>query len=241
MVVTDKGTAEYGDARNPLHVEAKTVELALIKAGTALGVPRGQIDYRVLGKNRSIAALFSRKVELAVWRRTAAESDSTAELTPALEREVIAELVDHCRALCTLIRSTEVVVTARREGQRLILDIDDDWLLTETTRYPKIIEALEHLLRKKPRHLQRGLPFRIFVDVKQYRMTREAEVVQRATDLAARVVAGQRPLTMTCRSANERRVVHLALDEDQRIYTKSVGRGFERRLVILPAAARREH
>ncbi len=230
--------AQRVNEHNPLHIEAKTIELALVRAGAALGVPQDQVDYRVLKKDRGIAALFSRKVELEIWNRTAAEASSTADLTPAVEQEVIAELVSYCRDICSLVSGTEVVVSARRDGQRLILDIDDGWLLSSVSRYPNIIEALEHLLRKKPRHLRRGLPFRIFVDVKQHRIDREAEVVQRARDLAARVVADQRPLTMNCRGPHERRVIHLALDDDQRIYTKSIGKGFERKLMILPASTR---
>lgn len=218
-----------------LRIEAKNLELALVKASAALGVPRGQVAYRMLKKDSGIAAFFSRKVELEVWKQADAASN-IADLSPAAEQEVIDELVSYCRDICSMVGGTEVVVTARRDGQRLIIDIDDDWLLSSATRYPKIVEALEHLLRKKPRHLRRSLPFRIFVDVKQHRTDREAEIVQRAKDLAAQVVAAQRPLTMNCRGAQERRVIHLALDNDQRIYTKSIGKGFERKLMILPAS-----
>ena len=230
--------AERVNEHHPLHIDAKTIDLALVKAGAALGVPQDQVAYRVLKKDRGIAALFSRKVELEAWPRSAAEASSAAELTPAVEQEVIAELVSYCRDICSLVSGTEVVVSARRDGQRLILDIDDGWLLSSASHYPNIIEALEHLLRKKPRHLRRGLPFRIFVDVKQHRINKEAEIVQRARDLAARVVADQRPLTMNCLGPHERRVIHLALDDDQHIYTKSIGKGFERKLMILPVSTR---
>ena len=228
------------DEHNPLRIEAKTLELALVRAGAALGVPQGQVAYRRLKKDRGLAALFSRKVALEVWKRADTKTDSTTDFTSAVERELVTELVGYCRDLCSLVIGTEVVVTARRDGQRLILDIDDDWLLSFVNRYPKIIESLEHLLRKKPRHLRRGLPFRIFVDVKQHRVDREATIVQRARELAARVIADQRPLTMSCRGPHERRVIHLALDDDQRIHTKSIGKGFDRKLMILPASSRRE-
>ena len=241
--------SERVDMHSPRHVEAKGLELALVKASAELGLPQGQIAYRVLKKNTGIAAFFSRKkVALHVWPRTppAVHSDHAhadpdvrdePKLTPATEQEVIDELVGYCRTICRLVSGSEVVVTARRAGQRLIIDIDDDWLLSSATHYPKIIEALEHLLRKKPRHLQRSLPFRIFVDVKQHRIAREVAIVQRAKNLAARVIADQHPLTMDCKNPNERRVIHLALDNDPRIHTKSVGRGFERRLMILPRSA----
>ena len=231
------------DEHNPIHIEAKTLELALVKAGAALGVPHDQVAYRVLKKESGLATLFSRKkVELHVWQRnqptltTDSDNHHEAELQPEVEQRVIDEISDHCRTICQLVSGTEVVVTARREGKRLIVNIDDDWLFSSATRYPKVIEALEHLLRKKPRHLQRSLPFRIFVDVKQHRLSRENEQVQAAKELAAKVVADQRPLVMECHSPHERRAIHIALDKDDRIHTKSIGRGFERRLMILPSS-----
>ena len=231
------------DEHNPIHIEAKTIELALVKAGAALGVPQDQVAYRVLKKEGGLAALFARKkVELYVWNSsqtsltTGSDDDNESELQPEVERRVINEISNHCRTICHLVSGTEVVVTARREGKRLIVNIDDDLLFSSATRYPKIIEALEHLLRKKPRHLQRSLPFRIFVDVKQHRISRENKQVQAAKELAAKVVADQRPLVMECRSPHERRAIHIALDRDDRIHTKSIGRGFERRLMILPTS-----
>lgn len=229
------------DEHNPIHIEAKTIELALVKAGAALGVPQDQVAYRVLKKEGGLATFFARKkVALHVWHRhqphLATDSDRTSELEPEVEQQVIDEISDHCRAICRLVIGTEVVVTARRAGKRLIINIDDDWLFSSATRYPKVIEALEHLLRKKPRHLQRSLPFRIFVDVKQHRISRENEQVQAARELAAKVIADQHPLVMECHSPHERRAIHIALDKDDRIHTKSIGRGFERRLMILPSS-----
>ena len=231
------------DEHNPIHIEAKTIELALVKASATLGVPQDQVAYRVMKKEGGLATFFVRKkVALHVWHRrqpsltTDSDSERTSELDPEVEQQVIDEISEHCRTICRFVSDTEVVVTARREGKRLIVNIDDDWLFSSATRYPKVIEALEHLLRKKPRHLQRSLPFRIFVDVKQHRINRENEQVQAAKELAAKVVADQHPLVMECRSPHERRAIHIALDKDERIHTKSIGRGFERRLMILPAS-----
>lgn len=226
--------------QSPLHIEAKNLELALVKAGTALGVPKDQVAYRILKKEKGIAALFSRKVELQVWRNREqdASTDTITENTtePAVPQALIDELVTYCRDICSLVSGAKVNVTANLEGQRLIINIDDDWLLSSALRYPKIIEALEHLIRKKPRHLRRGLPFRVFVDVKQHRLNRENELVTMAKDLAAKVIENKHPIVMHCKGSHERRVIHLALDGDQRIYTKSIGSGFERKLMILPAS-----
>ena len=214
---------------NPLHVEAKTLELALVKAGAALGVPQEQVAYRVLKKDNSIAAFFARrKVELQVWNRDEVEK-------PQIDQDqLIEELTTYCRDLCTKIAGEEAQVKARLDGRRLILDVDNSFLLSSATRYPKTIEALEHLIRKKPRYLQQGLPFRIFVDVNNHRVERENELTNMAKDLAQKVIENKHPIVMNCKGSHERRVIHLALDGDHRIYTKSIGSGFDRKLMILP-------
>ena len=226
------------DEQNPLHIEAKTFELALVKASAALGVPQDQVAYRVLKKDGGIAALFSRRVEMYVWNRDPTSTSDKDELSPAVERELIDEMVDYCHAICSRICGEEVQVSARRDDRRLIIDIDNDWLLDAAGRHYKIIEALEHLIRKKPRHLRRGLPFRIFVDIKQHRINREGELATMAKDLAAQVVATKRPIVMPCKGSHERRIIHLALGDDRRIYTKSTGSGTERQLVIMPTETR---
>lgn len=214
--------------RESLHVEAKTLELALVKAGTALGVPQNQVGYRVIKKERGLISLFSRrKVELQVWNKEEGE--------PLIDQQqLIEELVNYCRQLCTMITGEQLTVTARLEDRRLIINIDNDFLSNSMGRYPKIIESLEHLIRKKPRHLHRSLPFRIFVDIKEQRIKRENELITLARDLAAKVVSSKRPIVMSCKGSHERRVIHLALDGNYRVYTKSIGSGYERKLMILP-------
>lgn len=214
---------------SPLHIEAKTLELALVKAGAALGIPQERVAYRVLKKDNSIAAFFSRrKVELHVWNKNEAEK-------PQVDQDqLIEELATYCRELCDRIAGEETQVKTQLDGKRLILNVDNSFLLSSATSYPKTIEALEHLIRKKPRHLQQGLPFRIFVDINNHRVEREDELTHMAKDLARKVIENKRPIVMNCKGSHERRVIHLALDGDHRIYTKSIGSGFDRKLMILP-------
>ena len=116
-----------------------------------------------------------------------------------------------------------------------MININDDSLLQAAKKNHRLYEAFEHLLRKKPRHLRTGLPFRIFVDICNARVERENELVQMARDLANKVVGVNKPLVMNSMTSQERRLVHLALGDDKRISTKSVGSGFDRKLMILPA------
>src|SRR5207248_2281542 len=119
--------------------------------------------------------------------------------------------------------------------ERLCLQCSDPTLGEMLQNNSKLSEAFEHLLRKKPRHLQQELPFRIFVDFGGVRKNREEELVQMAKDLSAKVFENQRPIVLNYRSPYERKIIHMALDKDERVYTKSIGSGPSRKLMILPA------
>ena len=123
----------------------------------------------------------------------------------------------------------KVKVTTQVDEYRLCLNIDDDEIAAMMTKNYKVAESLEHLLRKKPRHLKRELPFRIFVDAQGYRLKREEELVQLAKDLSRKVQQNKRPIVLTHKSSYDRKIIHMALDKDDLVYTKSIGSGSNRK------------
>ena len=116
----------------------------------------------------------------------------------------------------------------------MILNIDNEYIAQQISKNSKLAEALEHILRKKPRHLRQELPFRIFVDVSGVRRNREEELIQMAHDLSAKVHENKRPIVLNYKSSYDRKIIHMALDKDERVYTKSIGSGPNRKLMILP-------
>jgi spoIIIJ-associated protein len=116
----------------------------------------------------------------------------------------------------------------------LILDIDDPYFESQIVKNGKLGESMEHMLRKKPRHLKRELPFRIFVDARGVRRKREEDLVQMARKLSEQVHDNKRPIVLNYKSSYDRKIIHMALDKDARVYTKSIGSGPNRKLMILP-------
>jgi spoIIIJ-associated protein len=82
--------------------------------------------------------------------------------------------------------------------------------------------------------LKRELPFRIFIDVNGVRMNREQELIEMAKDLSLKVHENQKPVVLNYKSSYDRKIIHMALDRDERVYTKSIGSGTNRKLMILP-------
>ena len=77
---------------------------------------------------------------------------------------------------------------------------------------------------------------RIAIDVENYRGRREEQLRDVAERAAKRVVQSGKIIQLEPMPASERRIVHMALVENPRIRTQSVGVEPNRRIVVLPAS-----
>ncbi|WP_321494268.1 RNA-binding cell elongation regulator Jag/EloR [uncultured Desulfobacter sp.] len=75
---------------------------------------------------------------------------------------------------------------------------------------------------------------RVKVDIEGYMETRKANLKHLALKMAEKAKKTGRPATINQMSAQDRRIVHLALKEDNQVRTQSMGDGYYRRLVIFP-------
>lgn len=75
---------------------------------------------------------------------------------------------------------------------------------------------------------------RVKVDIEGYMETRKANLKHLALKMAEKAKKTGRPATINQMSAQDRRIVHLALKEDPQVRTQSMGDGYYRRLVIFP-------
>jgi spoIIIJ-associated protein len=241
-----------------VRVTAKTLELALGQACQILDTDREQLEYRIVSQtNGGLFSFLARKVEIAAWTKSGNVSDrrpsptpvkekarangayldteeERAELSPQEIEELKEDLRQFCEGICAKVSGQSVSVNAEIVEDRLVLDIDDEYLSTQIMKNSKLAESLEHILRKKPRHLKRELPFRVFVDVKGVRRKREFDLVELAQDLSEKVHENRRPIVLNYKSSYDRKIIHMALDKDERVYTKSIGSGPNRKLMILP-------
>ena len=116
------------------------------------------------------------------------------------------------------------------EGE-LILDITAPDLAVLIGRHGRTLESLQTLVSLL---VSRKLGFRypVSVDVEGYKSRRHDKVISMAKSAASRAVSQGRTVNLPPMSAYERRLVHIALREDDRIDTHSEGVDPERRVVI---------
>lgn len=75
---------------------------------------------------------------------------------------------------------------------------------------------------------------RVKVDVEGYIETRKSNLKHLAVKMAEKAKKTGKPATINQMSAQDRRIVHLTLKDDNRVRTQSMGDGYYRRLVIFP-------
>jgi len=158
-----------------------------------------------------------------------------APLTEEQLLQVKSELSGFVAELAFFMLGEKVAVEANLVGERMIFDLKNEYLSAQIAKNIKIAESIEHLIRKKRRELEQDLPFRVFVDALGARLNREVELAEMAKDLSNQVHESKQPVVLNYRRSYDRKIIHMTLDQDQRVITKSIGKGPNRKLMILPA------
>lgn len=118
------------------------------------------------------------------------------------------------------------------------IDIKGEDLSNLIGRFGKTMYALQHILSiafNRDRDRDREERIKIIVDINQYREKREKELRSYAERALIEVKQTNLPMTLPPMKPAERRVIHLALKEEQGIVTTSEGEEPNRYVVIKPA------
>jgi spoIIIJ-associated protein len=126
-------------------------------------------------------------------------------------------------------------VEIARGGDTARLNVKGDDLGALIGRRGEKLASLQHIVnlivgRREGQH------HRIAIDVENYRGRREDQLRDVADRAAKRVIQSGKIIQLEAMPAIERRVVHMALLENPRVRTQSVGVEPNRRIVVLPAS-----
>jgi spoIIIJ-associated protein len=130
--------------------------------------------------------------------------------------------------------SLQCRVTIREETDTIGLNIEgnDSGLLIG--RRGQNLDALQYLLNKALNKSDNERKI-IMVDSEEYRKRREESLLGLAERIRQKVKKTHKPVSISNMNAHDRRIIHLALQEDESLTTKSRGEGEYRKIVILPA------
>lgn len=230
--------------KQKIEISEKNLDQAITSAALELGVDLDRVGYEVKKESSGFLGL-GRKTIISAWAKSkprgnrnkrvpAAPNPNARELDQKEISSLQEELRVFCAEICQHMFGEDVTVTGNVDGKRLILNVENDHFAKQLSKSTRIAESFEHLLRKKPKHIRQELPFRIFVDANSVRKEREDELSTMAADLSNKVFENKKPIVLNYKSSYDRKIIHMALDKDDRVYTKSIGSGPNRKLMILP-------
>lgn len=218
-----------------VETEGKTTEEAIDKACEELAVSREDLEVEVLSNGSSgFLGLGARNARI---RATVKEMDTPrspeARSSAAFSDNQAAETAK--KTLQDILRLLEVEATVdlKEDSERILLNIQGDGSGLLIGRKGQTLDAMEYLINKIV-HKEAEDKKRIVVDTENYRFRREDSLVKLAQRLGEKAKRLGRPVTISPMSAHDRRIIHLALQEDKTLRTWSMGTGLYRKVIISP-------
>jgi len=232
-----------------IEIEAGTVDEAIDEALASLGAARAEVDVEVLSNpSRGLFGLGGRKARVRVTRRSAepAASENARPTESALPRVATgdspSDLAQHGReVLQDLVQRMGFAstVTIEGEGEDLVLQISGDNTNVLIGKHGQTLDALEYVINRIVSREEEASS-RLHIDCEQYRVKRQRSLEQLAQRMGDEARRKGRPVTLNPMSPRDRRIIHLALQSEPGVTTRSTGDGFYRTLVITPEGTERQ-
>jgi len=161
---------------------------------------------------------------------------SASPAAPA-EKKEIAPLAQRAKRILEGILQRmhlDFSVSVEETADTIILTINGDGGGLLIGKRGQNLDAIQYIVNKASTKTpdERKL---IIVDTESYRQRREESLNALAREFAEKVRKTRKPVTVGHMNAHDRRIIHLALQNDDTIVTKSRGEGEYRKIVILPA------
>lgn len=160
---------------------------------------------------------------------------SRDEISAASERgkEVLTEIL--------LLMDIQSTIEAKRgdSEEEIVLDIHGDHTALLIGRKGQTLEALQYLVTRVVSERQGKEAPHVLLDAENYRARRRKSLEDMALRLGEKAKRERKAVTVDALSAADRRIIHLALEDDPWLKTKSLGAGAYRRLLIIPEGDRK--
>src|SRR5689334_16713343 len=229
--------------------EGETIDEAIERALRTLQVSRDDVEVEILsGATRGLFGFGGTKARVRATVRAplapglaggepahdgaSRETSIPASTSVSFDarcKAVLGELLSRVGVVCTI---------ETRPGQEpgtLVLDVRGDSGGLLIGRRGQTLDALEYLLNRIVSRGEDGSTGRVTIDVEHYRERRGEYLSTLARRLADKARETGRVVALNPMSPRDRRLVHIALQDDPAVVTRSEGEGHYRKVLILPA------
>ena len=208
-----------------IDIEGKTVEEATKKALNQLGLKDSstvRVEIIDAGKSGIFGFGVSKPARIRVYY-----NDDTTDVGD-LTREI----------LNTILKKMNIeggVKDIKEAENKVYVELDspsNSGLIIG--RKGKTLESLQFMVILMVNN-RTGSDKKIILDIENYREKRERALRKMSRDVATRVIRTGKPWTLEPMNPFERRLIHLTLQNDTRVTTKSEGQGIYRKIKIMPS------
>jgi spoIIIJ-associated protein len=210
----NKGNPAIALEPESMTLEAKSVEAAVEMAAGLWKVSPDDIDTTVLDDGKRLFGLLGKKMKVKV---------STAAPLMCLQARDFAN---------SILKQSELDLVATLEDENAI-DLDGNDSAIVIGRHGETLKAFEFLTNLIYRTDQSTPKIRF--DCAGYRAHREESLIHLAKGVANEVMNKHAPVSLEPMSSWERRIIHLALQDNKEIVTSSEGEEPLRKIVVYPS------
>lgn len=199
--------------------KAKTVDEAITLASTEFGCASTELDYEVIEKGSSGFLGIGAKQAVIKAKKKESFLDDIQEYLDNLFKAMDIEAkvtIDYDEAEATMdidVEGPDMGILIGKRGQTL--------------------DSLQYLTNRVANKSQDGY-VRVKLDTEDYRKRRKQTLENLAKNIAYKVKRSRKPISLEPMNPYERRIIHSALQADDRVSTHSEGEEPYRRVVVTP-------
>jgi spoIIIJ-associated protein len=240
-----------GSEKTTLEIIAPSVDEAIARGITQLGINRDAVDVEILDSgSKGLFGLGGRqaRVRLVLKGSTTAESAPAAPVkssaaksddeAPADEddvlrvsRETVKELLEKMKVFAKVTAHYGEPEEPGDEKQ-VMVDINGDDLSILIGRRTETLNALQYIASLiVSKQLEKWVP--LVIDIQGYRSRRTRALQQLARRMAEQAVHTGKRQTLEPMPANERRIIHMELSNNTQVITESTGEEPNRKVTIV--------
>jgi spoIIIJ-associated protein len=208
---------------NVIEVEGKTIDDATKKGLAELGIKdTSKIKIEVIDEGKSGIFGFgvSRQAKIRIYY-----SDNEASIV-SMAQDILSNILKR-------MDLDAEIKDIKESSNRVYIEIASSQSGLIIGKQGKTLESLQFLLNLIVSN-KTGSDKKIILDIQAYREKREKALRRLSKEIAYKVINSGKPCTLEPMNPFERRLIHLTLQNDSRVTTKSEGEGIFRKVKVFP-------
>ena len=208
-----------------LEFEGKSAEEAIEKASKELNLPVEELDIDIIepGSAGIFGLVGTRKTRVRVNLK------GTEKVHDIKGLETAKETLENIISLIPV----KATINAKQSDGKIVLNIEGDTSGLLIGRKGKTLDALQYIVNMAVNKTSEN-KMRVVVDSENYRQRRIESLSQLALKLADKAKRFNKSFSTGLLNPHDRRIVHLALKNEEKLETRSRGEGLLKKVIIAP-------